>query len=513
MGFDAKAFAAAFATEIAGGIKERTKEAKEYKEKQEELAQRNLPIFQKRKAQKDVLLGYARTLQKMGAKPKDIMYYMRLGPSAFQTLHKHIVQKAADYKEATNGAELSEVAVQSMMKMPEEFEGTIQEQGFEEFLDKAYRLSSENDKFEAPVTEEISTGNLLKGMLGIGAKERTKQKLRTEKFLGNLSVDQINRVAAQQDFLDPYGGQGMPVLDLTTGPVIIDFDTQERIKDSATNKFATATSTITKTARLVEGYMGQNGITANSLGVEGKDDKAKDANFTALKSRIANALVTEDISGLQSDDEINIYNEVRDKTKFDTFKSAAGGRVSGDTVKFFGAEVQDLFDKFETKVGSSDTGADKGQGADVAQYPNKAAIVEAIKAGELNAGDVVTTMEKGKIESVDIKEKDVTKYRKVDEEKIDSQDKVATGANKNILTEKEFNDLPDDVGDPPGTMLSPSGRIRDLRNKWFEEYGNTHSTTGKKKTYQQYKNTVDPASSPNPYGQYDLSDLKPGGLG
>ena len=54
MGFDAKAFAASFATEIAGGIKERTAAAKEYKEKQEELAQRNLPIFQKRKQQKDV---------------------------------------------------------------------------------------------------------------------------------------------------------------------------------------------------------------------------------------------------------------------------------------------------------------------------------------------------------------------------------------------------------------------------------------------------------------------------
>ena len=76
MGFDAKAFAAAFATEIAGGIKERTAAAKAYKEKQEELAQRNLPIFQKRKQQKDVLLGYARTLEKMGAKPEDIMYYM-----------------------------------------------------------------------------------------------------------------------------------------------------------------------------------------------------------------------------------------------------------------------------------------------------------------------------------------------------------------------------------------------------------------------------------------------------
>ena len=97
MAFDAKAFGAALMTQIAtgpGGITERVKEAKEYKEEQEELAQRNLPIFQKRTAQKDVLLGYARTLQKMGAKPEQIMYYMRLGPSQFQALHKHITKKA-----------------------------------------------------------------------------------------------------------------------------------------------------------------------------------------------------------------------------------------------------------------------------------------------------------------------------------------------------------------------------------------------------------------------------------
>ncbi len=488
MGFDAKAFAAAFATEIAGGIKERTKEAKEYKEEQEELAQRNLPIFQKRTAQKDVLLGYARTLQKMGAKPQDIMYYMRLGPSAFQTLHKHITQKAADYKKATNGTELSEVAVQSMMKMPEEFEGTIQEQGFEEFLDKAYRLSSENDKFEAPVTEEISTGNLLKGMLGIGAKDRMKQRLRTEKFLGNLSVDQINKVAAQQDFLDPYGGQDMPVLDLTTGPVIIDFDTQERIKDSATNKFATATSTVTKTARLVEGYMGQNGITANSLGVEGKDDKAKGVNFTALKSRIANSLVTEDISGLQSDEEINIYNEVRDKTKFDTFKSAAGGRVSGDTVKFFGAEVQDLFDKFETNVGSSDTGKDDGQKATTTDFANKEEFNEAILAKQIVPDKEYSYMQNGVLKTKTFSQDEVNEFYNTDD-KDDSAQASSTGT----LSEEAFNALPPDVGNPPGTALSPSGKTRDDRNEWFAKYGNTHNRNGIKKTYTQYVADMTPS--------------------
>ena len=197
--------------------------------------------------------------------------------------------------------------------MPQEFEGTIQEQGFEEFLNKAYRLSAENDKFEAPVTEEISAGNLLKGMLGIGAKERIKQKLKTEKFLGDLSVDQINRVAAQQDFIDPYSGQDMPVLDLTTDPVILNYDTQQSIKERATNKYNTATGSVNKVAPLIESYMAKNGITADTLQLE-------DDGFLSLKSRIAKALVNEDISGLESDEEINIYNEVRDRTKFDTFK-------------------------------------------------------------------------------------------------------------------------------------------------------------------------------------------------
>jgi hypothetical protein len=474
MGFDAKAFGAAFMTEIAGGIKERTKEAKEYKEEQEELAQRNLPIFQKRTAQKDVLLGYARTLQNMGAKPEQIMYYLRLGPSQFQALHKHITKKAADYKEATNGTELSEEAVQKMMDMPQEFEGTIQEQGFEEFLNKAYRLSAENDKFEAPVTEEISAGNLLKGMLGIGSKERVKQKLKTEKFLGDLSVDQINRVAAQQDFIDPYGGQDMPVLDLTTGPVILNYDTQESIKERATNKYNAATGSVNKVAPLIESYMAKNGITADTLQLNEED-------FLSAKSRIAKALVNEDISGLKSDEEINIYNEVRDRAKFDTFKDAAGGRVSGDTVKFFGAEVEELFDKFETKVGSSDVGADTGKDTKTAQYPNKSAIIEAIKAGELNAGDVTTTIQNGQVVPVDITEKDVNTYRKVDVGK-DAVSVTTTGT----MTQEEFDALPPDVGNPPGTMLSPSGATRDARDEWFEKYGDTHNRSGKKKTYSQY---------------------------
>ena len=503
MGFDAKAFGAAFLTEIAGGIKERTKEAKEYKEEQEELAQRNLPIFQKRTAQKDVLLGYARTLQNMGAKPEQIMYYLRLGPSQFQALHKHITKKAADYKEATNGTELSEEAVQKMMDMPQEFEGTIQEQGFEEFLNKAYRLSAENDKFEAPVTEEISAGNLLKGMLGIGSKERVKQKLKTEKFLGDLSVDQINRVAAQQDFIDPYGGQDMPVLDLTTGLLILNYDTQQSIKERATNKYNAATGSVNKVAPLIESYMAKNGITADTL-------QLNDADFLSAKSRIAKALVNEDISGLESDEEINIYNEVRDRTKFDTFKEAAGGRVSGDTVKFFGAEVEELFDKFETKVGSSDVGTDKGQDTTTADFASKAEFDAAIKAKEIVADKEYTYMQNGVLKTKTFTQKDVDEFYKMDDKPAPKQASATS-----ILTKAEYDKIPDNDG-APGTMLTPSGKTRDARVAWFAEFEDTHYPSGKKKPYSVYlsskgmmldsDNKIVP--TPDPYADVDLSNIK-----
>ena len=482
MGFDAKAFAAAFATEIAGGIKERTAAAKEYKEKQEELAQRNLPIFQKRKQQKDVLLGYARTLQKMGAKPEDIMYYMRLGPSAFQSLHKHIVKKAADFKEATNGTELSKEAVSNMMKMPEEFEGTIQEQGFEEFLDRAYRLSSENDKFESPVTEEISTGNLLKGMLGIGAKDRIKQKLRTEKFLGDLSVEQINRVAAQQDFMDPYGGQDMPVLDLTTGLVIIDFDTQERIKESATKRFNKAIGTIGKTTALLRSYLDSQGITAETLGAEDNDA------FEIIQTKIAKALRDESVSGL-SEMEEQIYNEVRDKAQFDTFKEAAGGRVSGETVKFFEPRIQELFAKFETKEGSSTVGTDTGKDTTTADFASKAEFNKAILAKQIVADKEYTYMQNGVLKTKMFSQDEVNEFYNMDD-KDDAVQVSGTG----IMTQEEFDALPPDVGNPPGTMLTPSGKTRDDRNEWFAKYGNTHNTSGKKKTYSQYVADMTPST-------------------
>ena len=111
-----------------------------------------------------------------------------------------------------------------MMQMPQEFPEAVKDMTIDSFLDRAYRLSAENDGFEKPETEEILKGNLFKGMLGIGVKDRVKKKLETEKFLGDLTIAEINRVAGQKDFIDPVSGfETMPVIDPTAGAAIMTF--------------------------------------------------------------------------------------------------------------------------------------------------------------------------------------------------------------------------------------------------------------------------------------------------
>ena len=77
---------------------------------------------------------------------------------------------------------------------------------------------------------------------------------------------------------------------------------------------------------------------------------------------------------------------------------------------------------------------------------------------------------------------------------MDDKDDAVQVSGTGIMTQEEFDALPPDVGNPPGTMLTPSGKTRDDRNEWFAKYGNTHNTSGKKKTYSQYVADMTPST-------------------
>ena len=467
MSINWKAFGEKLALGVAGGIEKRIEKGEKELEKEELKAERNIPTFKKRMQQKELLESYARTLEKMGASVPQIMFFLRLGPSGFQKQYNNIIEKAKAFKEASNGDEISKEAVSEMMQMPQEFPEAVKDMTIDSFLDRAYRLSAENDGFEKPETEEILKGNLFKGMLGIGVKDRVKKKLETEKFLGDLTIAEINRVAGQKDFIDPVSGfETMPVIDPTAGPAIIDFRTRISILNSYETKKA---KVIADPTAEVASYFRENELS---------DDKMRNTITTAIRKQKPSILKTKE--------ERDIYDKALQKLEYDAFMDAAGGRVNKETVKFFDNNIQTLYEAMNP---TSDTKTQVDMdGTQQADYNSYEEYLEAVDSGSLQPGTYTINSPEG-VKTTVLKPEELS-----DDTNKNIQNTTPKATGGGVLSQAEFDALPDDVGDPPGTMLSPSGAVRDSRSEWFARYGDTHNTNGRKKTYAQYVADMTPST-------------------
>ena len=466
MSINWKAFGEKLALGVAGGIEKRIEKGEKELEKEELKAERNIPTFKKRMQQKELLESYARTLEKMGASIPQIMFFLRLGPSGFQKQYNNIVEKAQAYKEAS-GEELSKEAVSDMMQMPQEFPEAVKDMTIDSFLDRAYRLSSENDGFEKPETEEILKGNLFKGMLGIGVKDRVKKKLETEKFLGDLTIAEINRVAGQKDFIDPVSGfETMPVIDPTAGPAIIDYPTRIRILDSYETKKA---KVIADPTAEVASYFRENELSDNKL-----------------LNTVTTAIRKQKPSMLKTKEERDIYDKALQKLEYGAFMDAAGGRVNKETVKFFANDIQTLYEAMNP-TSDTKTQVDMG-GTQQADYNSYEEYLEAVDSGSLQPGTYTINTPQG-VKTTVLKPEELS-----DDTNKNIQNTTPKATGGGVLSQVEFDALPLDVGDPPGTMMSPSGAVRDSRNEWFARYGDTHNTNGRKKTYAQYVADMTPST-------------------
>jgi len=337
MGFDAKAFATAFATEIAGGIKERTAEAKKFREEEKAKAERNLTIFQKRMAQKDAVTTYANTLKGLGASPAQIMFYAKDGPAVLKSIHDIVVDKAKDYKTLT-GKKLGETAISEIMDIPQGFEEAASKyKDMSEFLDAGYRLSKENDEFEQPENEEILSGNFLLGIMGVGAKERVRRKLETEKYIGDTTIGQLNRIAAQKDFTDVFGGEfSRASLDPTRGPRILDGDEVSDVLQVTEAEYE----------RNIQGTRLTTNLTKFLQEETGKDEVGKEQGkiASAIKTR------TQESYDQLSLDERRYFDKFLKKMKYDAFvEESEGMNLQPSEIAYFGKEYVNLYEEFAPK--------------------------------------------------------------------------------------------------------------------------------------------------------------------
>ena len=246
-----------------------------------------------------------------------------------------------------------------------------------EFLDAGYRLSKENDEFEQPENEEILKGNFLLGIMGVGAKERVRRKLETEKYIGDTTIGQLNRIAAQKDFTDVFGGEfARASLDPTRGPRILDGDEVSDIKVDAELEYG----------RKTEGTKLTTNLTKFLQEETGKDEVGKE--FSNIVSAIQTG--SQDAYNKLKFDEKKYFDKFLRKMKYDAFvEESEGMNLQPSEIAYFGKENMDLYEECSPKETEAVT--DTAPKADQQQQqPKKAKTVPQaatdflIQSGELD---------------------------------------------------------------------------------------------------------------------------------
>ena len=149
MGFNWKAFTAAFLDKQTEGIKERKKEAKDFEEEEKEAANRNAKLVSQRNliAQDAAQIGAA--AQELGATREQVIAAMSSGSLGIKQFYEKLL-KAANQKGVTT---LGESDVEAIIDMPEVFEvnpeyidGTLLD-----FAKQTYGAQTRSDMQKAPI--------------------------------------------------------------------------------------------------------------------------------------------------------------------------------------------------------------------------------------------------------------------------------------------------------------------------------------------------------------------------
>jgi hypothetical protein len=207
MAFDWKAFGAAFLGEVTEGIQERGEEAKAYKEKQEEAAERNQSLIAQRTSRARQAAQYGRQAETlMQAYPQGkaiVRQAMASGMGTVQELYEKLY--AAANAPGQNGR-LGVDDIEAIINMPSipAVDKSLMDMSLEDYAKKTYGASTAT-QMAAPEDDTSTVGQLF----GFGAKKRVKQQLAEQDFGSGMTVAEINRLAKQEEYTSLIPGATM----------------------------------------------------------------------------------------------------------------------------------------------------------------------------------------------------------------------------------------------------------------------------------------------------------------
>jgi len=210
MGFDWKAFGAAFLDKQTEGIKKRRTDAEKYEEEQEDLAKANRKAIADRTLLASEYGSMAEKAMALGATKDQVMAAMGSGAMGIKTFYEKLLAAANQKGMQTLGAS----DVEAIIEMPEVFEVNPAYIDMKVGEMAKIMYGAKMDPSLAPEAESVQTSDsILASMFGVDAMSKAKQRLGDTTFMGNMSIEDVNELAAQSEYNSLFPNLGVNFFD------------------------------------------------------------------------------------------------------------------------------------------------------------------------------------------------------------------------------------------------------------------------------------------------------------
>ncbi len=189
MAFDWQAFATGFLEQTATNQQEAAKDARDYEERQRNLAERNAVSISKRNAIANEVISISNMLRDNGASQQVIQAAISAGPKAIADLGNKVNQARELY-----GRKLGEDDIEALINMPEGFSAI--DMNTEDFIKKTYGLGYAGKG----VAKDSPERTFMDRLTGRKAREMAQFKLDSEVMQDGYTAYDINQMAQQQDY-------------------------------------------------------------------------------------------------------------------------------------------------------------------------------------------------------------------------------------------------------------------------------------------------------------------------
>ncbi len=192
MAFNWKAFQTAFMDDTARRIDERLKEAKDYRERQRELADKSKLQIQKRKALANLAVGKASQLSRLGVTDEQIAAAVASGPDALFTFADEVIE----YANKQNIKKFTPTQIDALIETPELMKEDLGEDfTLDSFIRQSYGLAKPTPSSEAGTGVPLALQ-----LFGFGAKDRARAELDRDPYFEGYSIMDLNTLASQEAY-------------------------------------------------------------------------------------------------------------------------------------------------------------------------------------------------------------------------------------------------------------------------------------------------------------------------